>query len=33
MLITAALIYWLLSIVFEIIQARLEAHYGKGHKR
>ena len=33
MLITAALIYWLLSIVFEIIQARLEAYYGKGHKR
>jgi polar amino acid transport system permease protein len=33
MLITAALIYWLLSIVFEVIQARLEAYYGKGHKR
>jgi polar amino acid transport system permease protein len=33
MLITAALIYWLLSIVFEIIQARLEAYYGKGHRR
>jgi len=33
MLITAALIYWLLSIVFELIQARLEAYYGKGHKR
>jgi polar amino acid transport system permease protein len=33
MLITAALIYWLLSIVFEIIQARLEAYYGRGHKR
>jgi polar amino acid transport system permease protein len=33
MLITAALIYWLLSIVFEIIQVRLEIHYGKGHKR
>jgi polar amino acid transport system permease protein len=33
MLITAALIYWLLSIVFELIQARLEVYYGKGHKR
>ncbi|HSD34683.1 MAG TPA: amino acid ABC transporter permease [Alphaproteobacteria bacterium] len=33
MLITAALIYWLLSIVFEIVQSRLEAYYGKGHKR
>jgi polar amino acid transport system permease protein len=33
MLITAAVIYWILSIVFEIIQARLEAYYGKGHKR
>ena len=33
MLITAALIYWLLSIVFEIIQVRLEAYYGKGYKR
>jgi polar amino acid transport system permease protein len=33
MLITAALIYWMLSIVFELIQVRLEAYYGKGHKR
>jgi polar amino acid transport system permease protein len=33
MLITAALIYWLLSIVFELIQARLEVYYGKGHRR
>ena len=33
MLIAAALIYWLLSIVFEIVQVRLEAYYGKGHKR
>jgi polar amino acid transport system permease protein len=33
MLITAALIYWILSIVFELIQVRLEAYYGKGHKR
>lgn len=30
MLITAALIYWALSIVFEYFQARLERHYGKG---
>jgi polar amino acid transport system permease protein len=30
MLITAALIYWLLSAVFEVIQARIERHYGKG---
>lgn len=27
--ITAALIYWALSIVFEFIQSRIEAHYGK----
>jgi polar amino acid transport system permease protein len=33
MLITAALIYWILSIVFELIQVRLEAYYGKGYKR
>lgn len=32
MLTTAAVIYWILSIGFEIIQARLEAHYGKGFK-
>jgi polar amino acid transport system permease protein len=30
MLITAALIYWALSIIFETVQARLERHYGKG---
>jgi len=30
MLITAALIYWLISVVFELIQSRIEAHYGKG---
>lgn len=29
MLITAAVIYWLISIGFELIQARLEKHYGK----
>jgi len=33
MLITASLIYWALSIVFELIQARIEAHYGRGDKR
>ncbi len=33
MLITAALIYWAISFVFELIQARLEVHYGKGDKR
>ncbi|WP_206530201.1 amino acid ABC transporter permease [Nordella sp. HKS 07] len=32
MLTTAAVIYWILSICFEIVQARLEAHYGKGFK-
>ena len=30
MLIAAALIYWSLSIVFELVQFRLERHYGKG---
>jgi polar amino acid transport system permease protein len=33
MLITAAIVYWILSIVFELIQARIEAHYGKGATR
>ena len=33
MLITAALIYWVLSIVFELVQVRLEAYYGKGDRR
>jgi len=33
MLITAALVYWALSIVFELIQSRIEAHYGKGDRR
>ena len=33
MLITAAIIYWIISIVFELIQARIEAHYGKGDVR
>jgi polar amino acid transport system permease protein len=30
MLITAASIYWALSIVFEIVQMRLERRFGKG---
>lgn len=30
MLIAAALIYWLMSMVFETLQARVEAHYRKG---
>ena len=30
MLITAAIIYWVISIVFELTQARIEAYYGKG---
>lgn len=29
MLITASLIYWILSIAFELVQARIERHYGK----
>lgn len=33
LLITAALIYWSLSIVFELIQSRIEKHYGKGDRR
>lgn len=32
-LIAAAVIYWVMSVVFELVQARLEAFYGKGHKR
>ncbi len=30
MLITAAVIYWIISFTFELIQARIERHYGKG---
>ncbi|MEJ8574836.1 amino acid ABC transporter permease [Microbaculum marinum] len=33
MLITASLIYWILSIFFELLQARLEAYYGRGDRR
>ena len=32
-LIAAAVIYWVMSVVFEVLQARLEAYYGKGQKR
>ncbi len=32
MLTTAAVIYWILSLAFELIQARLEAHFGKGDR-
>jgi polar amino acid transport system permease protein len=30
MLLAAALIYWALSIVFEIVQFRLERRFGRG---
>jgi polar amino acid transport system permease protein len=30
MLIAAALIYWALSILFELVQFRLERRFGKG---
>jgi polar amino acid transport system permease protein len=33
MLTTAAAIYWVLSIGFEIVQARLEVKFGKGYKK
>ncbi len=33
MLITAAVIYWIISFCFELIQARIEKHYGKADKR
>ena len=33
MLITAAVIYWIISIGFELVQARIEAYYGKGDVR
>ncbi|MFQ5983901.1 MAG: amino acid ABC transporter permease [Alphaproteobacteria bacterium] len=33
MLITAAIIYWIISFVFELIQARIEAYYGKSTRR
>ena len=33
MLTTAAAIYWMLSICFELIQSRLEVKFGKGYKK
>ncbi|QPC87196.1 ABC transporter permease subunit [Mesorhizobium sp. NBSH29] len=33
MLITAAMIYWILSIGLEIVQSRIEAHYGRSLRR
>jgi polar amino acid transport system permease protein len=30
MLTAAAIVYWIMSLTFEILQARLEAYYGKG---
>lgn len=33
MLITAALIYWFISFLFELLQGRLETHFGKSLKR
>lgn len=33
MLITAAIIYWIISAIFELIQARIEKHYGKSSLR
>lgn len=33
MLISAAIIYWILTIIFELIQGRVEEYYGKGDVR
>ena len=33
MLTTAAIIYWVMSPGLELIQARMEQHYGKGYVR
>lgn len=33
MLIAAAVIYWMISVVFELVQARIERHFGKGITR
>lgn len=30
MLLTAAMLYWIMSIALELLQARIERHYGKG---
>ncbi|XJN87981.1 amino acid ABC transporter permease [Mesorhizobium terrae] len=32
MLTTAAAIYWFMSIMLELVQSRLESHYGKGYR-
>jgi polar amino acid transport system permease protein len=31
MLLTAAVIYWMLSIVLELVQHQLEIKFGRGH--
>ncbi|MCW2307808.1 amino acid ABC transporter permease [Rhodobium gokarnense] len=33
MLITAAIVYWIISMIFEAIQSRIEKHYGKADVR
>ena len=33
MMITASLIYWLFSILLELIQGRIERYYGRAHVR
>lgn len=33
MLITAAMLYWILSIILEVIQSRIERHYARSKKR
>jgi len=32
MMITASLIYWIFSILLELIQARIERYYGRAHE-
>jgi len=33
MMVTASMIYWLFSIILELIQARIERHFGRAHVR
>jgi polar amino acid transport system permease protein len=33
MMITASMIYWILSIVLELVQARIERHYNRAATR
>ncbi|WP_282608678.1 amino acid ABC transporter permease [Pelagibius sp. Alg239-R121] len=33
MLITAAVVYWVISMIFEVVQSRIERHYGKSSLR